>query len=298
MKRWMLASVLLVSALTIGLVACGDDEEAEKDPPCNTALADTCEGKCGSVVDACGVTQDCGTDCGEGKTCNAATNVCEDAANCAVDKTAACEGKCGTITVKDSCDADVSVECGSECGEGKQCDTAKNECVALESSNAECITSFDCKNTWEYCAYAASNNSGTCQVGSRGTKACGEAIAAGEDATACESGLLDIDDTDDADVCACPCLNNEECGDKYFCDYNIYSTFGWYAECAVGERGTKQCGDKIDESPAECAFGLAIEGENIGEDFCTCHCASDADCPEAISHCSESGGNICIYKIN
>ena len=259
MKRWMLISAL-ASALALGLAACGEEEtKPEGEPNDNPSTT------------------------------------------CTVDETAACEGKCGTITVKDSCDADVSVDCGDTCGDGTSCSAATNTCEKV-SSNTPCMTSFDCSDPTEYCAYTTEiapdgteETAGFCTIGARGTKQCGETIAANEDATVCESGLLDAND---ATTCACPCMTNDWCGDKYFCNYDLWSSYGWYAECELGERGTKQCGELVTESSNECDFGFAVEGEIDGNNYCSCSCETDADCPEALSYCSHSGGNVCIYKLN
>ena len=305
MKRWM-----LMSALALALAACSDEETKPSGEPSNpTCTVDetaVCEGKCGTITvkDSCDadVSVDCGDTCGDTESCNAETNTCEaDAPTCTVDETAACEGKCGTITVKDSCDADVSIECGDNCGDGMSCSAETNTCEKV-SSNTPCMTSFDCSDPTEYCAYTTEiapdgteETAGFCTIGARGTKQCGETIAANEDATVCESGLLDAND---ATTCACPCMTNDWCGDKYFCNYDLWSSYGWYAECELGERGTKQCGEPVTESSNECDFGFAVEGEIDGNNYCSCSCETDADCPEALSYCSHSGGNVCIYKLN
>ncbi|MDR0965660.1 MAG: hypothetical protein LBM75_04025 [Myxococcales bacterium] len=198
MKRSIFMSSLL-AALCVGGLACSDNKDDEKE--CAVEKSVTCEGKCGTVTDTCGIEQDCGTDCGEGKACNTSTNTCEES-GCAVEKSVTCEGKCGTVT--DTCG--IEQDCGTDCGEGTFCNTMKQECEPNREPTS-CWDNNDCA-TDEFCDQTTCTDlSCQCNVGPRGTKACGEAVEVNANECAYPMAI----DVGETSYCTCECEAPSDC---------------------------------------------------------------------------------------
>ena len=181
---------------------------------------------------------------------------------CTVDETAVCEGKCGTITVKDSCDADVEVDCGDTCGDTESCNAETNTCEA----DAPACTVDETAACEGKCGTITVKDSCDADVEVDCGDNCGDGKSCNTLTNACAANVQD------------ECFFSEECADDEFCDSTNCVDFFCY--CAVGERGTKACGETIETDARECASGITTGDEN---NICGCPCTEDNSCPTGMT---------------
>ncbi len=140
-----------------GLPTLGDgSREASSCTPDPNSV--TCKGHCGDVIDNCGATRKCSTDCGQGNTCQGGVCTCSPRSDW-------CTNRCGSTT--DNCSSPL--DCGG-CDGGLTCTNSACGCVpadvATTCAGSSCGTAVNNCNQPVGCGDngACANPSALCMV--------------------------------------------------------------------------------------------------------------------------------------
>lgn len=165
-SKW-LAMMALALVASMGLAACGDDEETA----CETT-ADCAEGRI-CVDSLCKLECSTDTDCGEGQVCSTA-GVCEaGGAACADDRDCLAGEVCDTVTgtcFTEECTRDTDCDSGLSCVDG-QCTETGGQCTPqtqpadCSGVDGYCAETGDCV---EFSCGSQFNNCNRCSAGPNG----------------------------------------------------------------------------------------------------------------------------------
>lgn len=243
-----------------------------------TAGSPVCQGKCGTITDACGRAIDCGG-CPTGQVCGGgAANIC---GACVAD----CAGKCGGVS--DGCGGSCVSDCGASIGENKRCDNGV--CVACVSGNQQC------GGTHGECCFGLFCERGVC-ISQCGSDCAGK--CAGED-NGCGG------------TCGNPCAQSQTCCKGQCCSAGQTCCGGACCEanqtCCGGDTccpvGQTCCGGTC----ATCPVGGSCIGATCGCDTspdtyrvnCSGTCVTCPSTPDSCVHaCSQlpSGAPYCFCE--
>lgn len=303
MKKILACGLAAMSLVAFG--ACGDDDD-DKDPvDCFVEPAETCAGKCGSIVDECGITQDCGACESDAGTTDAGTadagdidagpagdcSTCTDTQYCGDD--GAChnkveEGDSCDSTMQEYCDGDTLVYCSGGKVDVIDCGEYDTVCRSLEGQNwVDCYDMEEdgCDNPGTSETYCAEDEDGYAYS----IKETCSATHSGDSVLRTQKVECDEECDDDTALCdnaeTCDTLGEAAsvCGIYYY--YGIFPMDASYSNVCT-QWGNSQIWVMVDGEL--CVDTCGTDEEGLCDDPC-----KDVSCGEG-SYCDSTVGDLCI----
>ncbi len=281
--KWLLISLGLVAAASIGMIGCGDEERpaCSTHSDCNKDAGEICIGVC---VTTCTNNSDCDEDAGE--ICRADIGICD--SGCRTD--ADCDEDAG-----ESCRADIGIcelSCttDSDCDEdaGESCDTSSGVCEGACRTADDCEWGTSCSagcagsDGHAFC-FQACLGDGDCSTD--GTLVCDLSFCGSEGLCIPASNCTSDDQCDVNSICAdsiCveKCISNDGCGASEACNVATGHCIALGAGCVENE----DCGES-----RVCDDGVCAPRPS---DFCsdqqTCYDRGNEFCAGATMSCQDT----------